>query len=440
MRVFYGWWVLGGLFLMYAVSNGISNFTLPLLYPSLMDEFGWNQEQVTRPAAIKFLFASIFNLAVGFLLDRYAPRPIMGAGALIMVTGLVCFVFMGSLPLLTIDFSAFGSDTVFNLDTLFYFTTFYLLLAFGLSMCGLIPSMLTTSRWFTKYRGRAVGILLMASSFGGAVLPLIIKGSLEIGNWQQAIMILAAIGFVGMFLPVIWPLRAKPEEMGTTPDGLSEAESESSETKKLGYAGGASLAEAARMPIFWFLQIATSILWFCISGVVQHQAIYFREQGLSGGDLALTFSLFFWCSIIGKFIFGWLSDHFPKANIMLLAILNLAAGLVILRFADGAGITMIYVYAVVYGIGFSGAFTMVQLLVAELFTGPTYGRILGTFVAADTISAAAGIWAIGTIRVAAGSYIPAIDMMLGMAVVAIISVLAVRRIVSQREPHPAAAE
>lgn len=420
MRIFYGWFVLGGLFLIYAISNGISNFTLPLFYPSLMDEFGWNQEEVTRPAAIKFLFASVYNLMIGFLLDRYSPRPIMGAGALVMVFGLVSFVFM---------------------DSLWHFTLIYLLFAFGLSMCGLIPSMLTTSRWFTKYRGRAVGILLMASSFGGAVLPLIIKGSLEVGDWQQAIMILAAIGFVGMFMPVVWPLRARPEEVGTTPDGLSEAESESSETKKLGLAGGCSLGEAVRMPIFWYLQIATSVLWFCISGVLQHQGIFFREQGLDGGTMALVFSLFFWCSIIGKFFFGWLSDHFSKASIMLLAILNLAAGLVILRFADGAGMNMLYVYAVVYGIGFSGAFTMIQLMVAELFAGPTYGRLLGIFVAADTISAAAGISALGAIRVYADSYVPAIDLMLAMCVGALFAVIAVKRIVEQREAQqPIAAE
>ncbi len=419
MRIFYGWFVLGGLFSIYAISNGISNFTLPLLYPSLMDEFGWNEEQVTRPAAVKFLFASVYNLVIGFLLDRYAPRPIMAAGALIMVFGLVAFIFM---------------------DNLWHFTFIYLLFAFGLSMCGLIPSMMTTSRWFTKYRGRAVGVLLMASSFGGAVLPLIIKGSLEMGDWRQAIMILAAIAFVFMFLPVLWPLRARPEDMGTTPDGLSVAESESAETKRLGIAGGASLGEAVRMPIFWYLQIATSVLWFCISGVLQHQAIFFREQGLSGGQMAEVFSIFFWCSIIGKFIFGWLSDHFSKSNIMLLAILNLAAGLVILRFAEGGGINMLYVYALVYGIGFSGAFTMIQLMVAELFTGPTYGRLLGIFVAADTISAAAGISAIGAIRVYAGSYIPAIDLMLALAAIALLAVFAVKRIVTQREAQPIAAE
>ena len=93
-RIFYGWFVLSGLFVMYAVSNGISNFTLPLFYPSLMDEFGWDQSEVTRPAAIKFAFASIYNLIIGYLIDRYAPRPIMALGGITMVIGLIGFVFM----------------------------------------------------------------------------------------------------------------------------------------------------------------------------------------------------------------------------------------------------------------------------------------------------------------------------------------------------------
>ena len=421
MRIFYGWWVLGGLFMMYATSNGISNFTLPLLYPSLMEEFGWNEAEVTRPAGIKFLFASIYNLAVGYLMDRYSPRPIMAVGALIMVLGVTSFLFMTNLT---------------------HFTFIYLLLAFGLAMCGLIPCMVTTSRWFTKYRGRAVGILLMASSFGGFVLPLVIKGSMAEGLWRDAIVILAVLGFIFMFLPVLWPLRARPEDKDTTPDGLPlAAEGSEGSHEPMGVAAGASVGEAARMPMFYFLLIATGILWFCISGVVQHQSIYLgRDQGLDGGTLVDVFSLFFLCSIFGKFIFGFLSDYFAKVNIMLLAILNLGGGLIILRSVDGAGMEMIYLYAVVYGIGFSGSFTMIQLMIAELFAGPTYGRILGIFVAVDTISASMGIFLIGEIRVRADSYVPAIDMMLGLTAISLVCVFAIKRATNQGAFQHAPAE
>ena len=412
-RVFYGWYVLGGVFFIYAVSNGIANFTLPLLYPSLMEEFGWNQEQVTRPAAIKFLFASTYNVIVGFLLDRYRPRPIMGTGALIMVAGLISMIFISEI---------------------WHFTAAYLLLAFGMSMCGLVPCMVTVSRWFNKYRGRAVGILLMASSFGGFVLPLIIKGQLVGGDWRSAILVMAGIGFVGMFLPVLWPLRARPSDVGAEPDGIDTNEqAEAAGQEQLGIAAGATVAEAARMPMFYLLLLATGILWFCITGLIQHQALYLvRDHGLDSGTMASVASVFFLCSIFGKFIFGYLSDHFSRSNIMLLAVLNLAAGLVILRFVDGNDIASIYLYAVVYGIGFSGTFTMIQVMIAELFAGPTYGRILGIYVGVDTIAAAGGIAALGWIRVATDSYIPAIDMMLVMVGVAFACVLTVKRITSQR--------
>ncbi len=179
--------------------------------------------------------------------------------------------------------------------------------------------------------------------------------------------------------------------------------------------------------MFWLLLLATGILWFCITAVVQHQALYLgRDLELDTATLAGVISLFFWCSIIGKFFFGWLSDYFAKTNIMMLAVLNLAVGLVILRLANIDSLASIYAYAVVYGIGFSGAFTMIQLMIAELFAGPSYGRFLGIYVGVDTIAAAAGIAVIGEIRVAAGSYIPAIDTMLVMVAVAFACVLGVR--------------
>ena len=417
-RIFYGWFVLSGLFVMYAVSNGISNFTLPLFYPSLMDEFGWDQSEVTRPAAIKFAFASIYNLIIGYLIDRYAPRPIMALGGITMVIGLIGFFFM---------------------TELWQFTAIYLFLAFGLSMCGLIPCMVTTGRWFKKFRGRSVGILLMASSFGGTVLPLVVKGSLADGVWRDGMIALAVIGFLFMVVPVIWPLRARPSDIGETQDGVSEEGTEA-EQSQLGVVGGATIAEAARMPIFYLLLAATGILWFCITGMIQHQGIYLgKDQGVAGGDLADVFFYFFLCSIFGKFIFGYLSDKFPKGHIMLLAIINLTLGLVILRFVDGLGIEMIYLYAIVYGIGFSGTFTMIQLMIAELFMGPTYGRILGVFVFVDTLGAALGIFILGEIRVAMGSYVPGIDLMIGLALVATACVLTVNRITAKRLARQAVA-
>ena len=408
-RIFYGWWVLLALFMTYAVSNGISNFTLPLLYPSLIQEFGWNEAEVTRPAALMFLAASFYSLAIGFLIDRFSARRLMITGAVIVIADLIVYTFISEL---------------------WHLTAVHLVFSFGLGLCGLMPVMVVASRWFVKYRGFSFGFLLMASSFGGAVLPLTISGALQDGDWRRALWTLISIAAAFMVIPLIWPLRNQPSDLNLTPDGLPPSKTASPKDKvKTGVASGATIRQAMTMPIFYFLIFATGTLWFCISGVLQHQSIFLgQDQGLEGAALARVFSVFFGCSIIGKVLFGWLSDIFGKGRIMLLAIINLGAGLLVLRTVDGSDMTTIYFYALVYGIGFSGTFTMVQLMIAELFAGPTYGRILGVFLFVDTLSASAGISLLGEIRVATGSYIPAIDLMIGLCVLATVCVIAINRI------------
>lgn len=405
-RVFYGWWVLAALFATYAVSNGISNFTLPLLYPSLVAEFGWDEAEVTRPAALMFFATAFYSIAVGFLIDRFSAKRLMIIGAVIVIANLIVYTFISEL---------------------WQLTAVHLGFSFGLALCGLMSVMVVASRWFVKHRGFAFGFLLMASSFGGATLPLTIAAPLQVGDWRTALWTLIAIAAVFMIAPLIWPLRDRPADLELHPDGLEPTQQDESQDDApyLGYGAGATIRQAMKMPIFYLLLVATGTLWFCISGVLQHQSLYLgRDQGLDGGDLASVFSLFFWCSIIGKVLFGWLSDKFEKGHIMLLAILNLAAGLVVLRSVDGAGMGMIYLYALVFGIGFSGTFTMVQLMIAEIFAGPTYGRILGVYLFVDTMAASAGISLLGEIRVAQGSYLPAISLMIGMCVIATLCVIA----------------
>ena len=48
------WTVLSGLFFIYMASNGIVMHTLPLLYPELIDSFGWTEAEVTLPATVFF--------------------------------------------------------------------------------------------------------------------------------------------------------------------------------------------------------------------------------------------------------------------------------------------------------------------------------------------------------------------------------------------------
>lgn len=406
MKIFLGWWVLLGIFLIYMANNGILMYTLPLFYPELIAEFGWNAEEVTRPAALFFVVAALLTPFMGALFDRYPTQRVMMFGILALVAGLACYPFVASLAQLT---------------------AIYMVFAVGLAGCGLVPHMLILTRWFKRYRGLAAGLLLLGSSFGGAIFPLLAKETLLTQGWRPALALVALLGSAMMLIAALWLVRNSPQELGLAPDGAAPEEPESAQRNgaRPDAPAGVTLRQAAATPVFYLLAFLTATLWFCIVGMLQHQSIFLSQDlGVDKAKLPLIFSLFFWAAIVGKFAFGWLSDLFNKVVIMLLAVLCFAAGLALLPVITADNKTLLQLYAVLFGVGFGGTFSMIQLVLAECFAGAHFGKILAMFTMIDSLAGAAGIKYLGWVRVEQGSYLPAFEQLLALCAASAVLTLA----------------
>jgi MFS-type transporter involved in bile tolerance (Atg22 family) len=88
---------------------------------------------------------------------------------------------------------------------------------------------------------------------------------------------------------------------------------------------------------------------------------------------------------------------------------------------------MLYAAAVIYGIGYSGTFTMIQIVLAAYYEGPIYGRLLGFFTMVDTLAGSMGIYWLGYLRTASGSYTFGIKVMVVLCVVSMVCVLLMRK-------------
>ena len=374
------WSVLSGLFLVYMASNGITLHTLPLLYPELIETFGWRASEVTLPATVFFIVGALTSPPAGWLLDRYSSRLIIALGGLLLCVGLL----------------AYGLT-----QTLWQLVAVYALLGLALSLCGLVSNMVMLTSWFSAGRGRATGILLMASSLGGALFPFAIG------------MGLAAAA-------------------GEIPSCSQESASESRYSAVRGYCcgmaarrgklllrrlpssprGGGSLASALKERRFYAIIFITGSLWFIIIALTQHQSIHLaRDVGLAKTLLPAVFSLFFGSSVIGKLGFGLLSDRFDLHKVMGCSIMLLAVALLLLTQLSAIDRALLYLYAVMAGIGFSGTFTCIQLLVASHYSGTHYGRILAIVVLIDTLCGALGTRVVALLRESQGDYHMALTMM-----------------------------
>ncbi len=401
-KIFHGWWVLGGLFLIYAASNGIVTLSLKRFYPSLIEAFGWSREEVTRPVSVFYLALALLLPFIGALLDRGKPKRVMFIGMLIILVGLVGFS---------------------QIQSLGQFIGVYVILAIGLAGAGLASSMFILTLWFHRQRGIAVGILLVAGSLGGAIFNKVAGDAIESMGWQNAALLLAGIGAVFMLIPLFTLVKDSPAEMGLYPDG-DEAPMDTNGKE----AEGVTLGEALRSPTLYLIFLATGILWFCIIGTGQHQDIYLQSELKLDATLVTNVgSAFFLFGVLGKLFFGFLSDRFNKKLVMAFSVFLLLVGngFLYLLGAD-PGNWSPYWYAVTYGIAYSGVFTMIQIVVAELYYGRDYGKILGIVLTVDTLASVAGIIFLGKMSTANGSYLPGLMILMILCAVAMLSILLVR--------------
>ncbi|NRB52710.1 MAG: MFS transporter [Saprospiraceae bacterium] len=399
-KTFYGWYVLLGLCLIYAASNGIVTLSLKRFYPSLIDVFSWTREEVTRPVSVFYFALAFLTPVIGALLDRRNPKRIMLIGSIIILIGLA---LMG------------------RIQNLNQFIGIYIILAIGLAGAGLISSMYILTKWFHKHRGKAVGILLVGGSLGGALFNKITGDAIDAIGWRDATLLLAAIGAVFMIVPWIFLVKNKPQEMGLFPDG-GDSEPE------INLLEGMSLAEAFKTPTLYLIFLATGILWFCIIGIQQHQDIYLQKELTIPSEVVTNVgSAFFLFGVLGKLIFGFLSDRFNKKLVMAASIALLIVGLIFLRLmGTDQGNWSPYYYATTFGIAYSGVFTMIQIVVADLYYGKSYGKILGIVLTVDTLASVAGIMFLGKMSGADGTYVPAFGIMAIMCAVALISFMVVK--------------
>jgi len=84
---FYGWVIVATAFMTMAVAvNARTAFSL--LFPPILDEFGWARGVTAAAFAVGFLGGTLYAPFIGILMDRLGPRVLFPAGILLVSAGL----------------------------------------------------------------------------------------------------------------------------------------------------------------------------------------------------------------------------------------------------------------------------------------------------------------------------------------------------------------
>jgi MFS family permease len=268
--------------------------------------------------------------------------------------------------------------------------------------------MYVINNWFVKYKGIATGILLMASSVGPAIFAPIVGKWIKTLGWQTAVQNQFILCSCLIILPALL-IYSHPALINSSADGIPGTVGRQPVVDKA--ASRALLKKAVLSLDFYLVALITAALWFCIGGFIQNQRNYQADLHLDVAQSGQLQGLFFLFGLLGKLLFGWLGDKFSVKKIMLLSVFNMLLGCLLLYWSlqDSRWVVPC---AIVFGLGYSGTFTMIQLYIIDLFGGAAYGTILGLLSFIDTLCASIGVAVLGSMRKANGNYEKAFMIMI----------------------------
>ncbi|MEO7385443.1 MAG: MFS transporter [Gammaproteobacteria bacterium] len=385
----------------YFFTNGLSLFVPQNLFPRFMETFGATPAEVSLTTAITFGISGLLAPLVGAAIDRFGVVRVIRTGLLV----------------LGITFIAYPAAR--SIQDLYLL---HAVIAVGLILSGLMPNVVLLTRWFTARRGMAVGVLVAGSSLAGATLPVAISPLVNdpAYGWRVGMGVLVVAFWLLAVLPAFLLLREAPAPAAAGPTEAASVE-------------GVSFAAALRSRTLWCLAFGSACLWFAIQAMTSQITIYFeQEAGLVPQRATALYSTILACSVAGKFLFGAISDRFRKQRIMVVTSLTLLSGCLLLFTSGSGGVSLatnpaqLMGFAVIFGLGFGGSFTLIQLVAVESFGQRALGRILGVVTFVDTMGGAAGTLLAGQIRTATGDYFVTFAVVVVVAVIAVANVVLIR--------------
>ena len=408
----------GACLLIYFFTNGMAIFIPQNLFPRFMETFAATEGEVSITVALMFGLSAVLAPVAGALIDRFGALRIIRIGLVIMA---ICF---------TVYPFAQSIQQLYMLHTG---------LALGMVLGGLLVNVVLLSNWFVTRRGAVIGLLVAMSSFSGLLLPNLISPLVndpEYG-WRWGFGSLSVAFWILAVIPGFFLLKERPSDVGQFPDGAEALPANVSAT----HPDGVSFRTALRSRTLYVLAIGSACLWYTFQGINSQVTIFFElETGMAPQQATVLYSTIFGFSIAGKFLFGAISDRFSKRNVLLgTSALLLIGCLLVFEINSGAlaltsSVNQLIAFTIVFGLGYGGSFTMIQLVCVESFGQRSLGKILGVVIGIDSLGGMLGTFVTGQLKTLSGSYLLPFGIVAIVAALALFNVLLLRPV---RQESPA---
>ena len=268
------------------------------------------------------------------------------------------------------------------------------------------------------------GIALSGASLGMITMPPLATWLIITYGWRTSFTIIGLAAMI-VIIPATQFIKRDPAQTRQLPDGENGVKAES-----LGLpAKSLPLREAIHTRQFWILCGVFGSLWFSAMAITVHIVIHAIDLGIPAISAANILAIQGGVGIAGRIIIGSTADRIGHKPTLIMGFTLMIVSLLWLLVAKE--LWAFYLFAVIFGFGFSSLVVLESLMMAKLFGLGSLSIIMGSieFVSA-TLATPSSIVA-GYIFDRMGSYQLAFLILAGVSIIGLMSSLLLRPITNK---------
>ena len=376
--------ILAVSFIMMLLAYGVRH-SFPVFFPFILDEYGWTRGDTAFMFSLHLLVYGACAPIAGSLCTKWPPKSLLLFGVLLL------------------GLAAAACSMATRLWH--FYVLFGVLAPIGLAAAGSPVLNPTIMNWFATRRGTALGL---AQTGGGLsfVFVFMMEFVIDGFGWRMAYLAMGLLTVVILLPIILLKYSFSPKARGLTPYGSAESNTET-------HGDGSSpvavelwtRSSGLRSRQLWLLFASNMLFWGtgCYL-ILAHQVRFAIDAGFSSTVAASTSAAFGIFMVLGQ-ASSFVSDHIGREATILIASVLTCTATVILLFLDAErGVTFLYLFSILFGLG-AGLFAVVVFAgAADIFFGKEFGLLCGIVTAGMGFGGAFGPWLGGVLFDVSGSY------------------------------------
>ena len=197
-NIYMGWVMVGIVSALRIFGGGLHGYGFTAFFLPVSHDLGLNRAQTSLAFSLARAEGAIEGPFVGYIEDRFGPRPIMFTAALLVGIGYISLSWVNSYA---------------------GFLVVYLgLISLAYSAGFIQTPMVVANHWFVRRRARAMTVVGSAVTIGGTLLTPILAAVVTKFGWRWGAFC-AGCAFLVICIPLSLKVVRAPENLGLEPDG-----------------------------------------------------------------------------------------------------------------------------------------------------------------------------------------------------------------------------